>query len=239
MGDARGFWRHDAAVVYVNYVTLGRLTLSPAGGFGRGLWEGSWQAAWSGRLQNELTHIRRASTAGPRSIAQSSAWPPGTSAGRSDARVRAPMAGHPPHLDRAGRPVRTSHGRVRRPIRNINASHLENLRQRLARPPFRRLARGVFLLWAGEIPFRYSDINRLPALVIRLCWLIQAPHFYRRGRRRARARPREPPRRPLAAGGADCLCNCGPLSASSPRRASHSCTAGFASFLPLSGPPGS
>src|SRR5207245_6266562 len=27
-----------------NYVTLGRFTLSPAGGIGRGLWEGSWQA---------------------------------------------------------------------------------------------------------------------------------------------------------------------------------------------------
>ena len=40
-----------------NYVTLGRLTLSPAGGVGRGLWEGSWQATWSGRLQNELTHL--------------------------------------------------------------------------------------------------------------------------------------------------------------------------------------
>ena len=40
-----------------NYVTLGRFTLSPAGGVGRGLWEGSWQATWSGRLQNELTHL--------------------------------------------------------------------------------------------------------------------------------------------------------------------------------------
>ena len=40
-----------------NYATLGRFTLSPAGGIGRGLWEGSWQATWSGRLQNELTHL--------------------------------------------------------------------------------------------------------------------------------------------------------------------------------------
>src|SRR5262249_37681357 len=40
-----------------NYVTLGRFTLSPAGGIGRGMWEGSWQATWSGRVQNELTHL--------------------------------------------------------------------------------------------------------------------------------------------------------------------------------------
>jgi hypothetical protein len=37
-----------------------------------------------------------------------------------------------------------------------------------------RMARGAFILWAGEIPFRYSDINRLPPVLIRLCWLIQA-----------------------------------------------------------------
>ena len=40
-----------------NYLTLGRFTLSPAGGVGRGLFEGSWQATWSGRIQNELTSL--------------------------------------------------------------------------------------------------------------------------------------------------------------------------------------
>ena len=30
------------------------------------------------------------------------------------------------------------------------------------------------MLWAGEIPFRYSEINRLPPVVIRVCWAIQA-----------------------------------------------------------------
>src|SRR5436190_21651228 len=34
-----------------NYVTLGQFTMSPAGGVGRGIWEGQWQATWSGRLQ--------------------------------------------------------------------------------------------------------------------------------------------------------------------------------------------
>src|SRR5262249_50780709 len=40
-----------------NYVNLGRVTISPAGGMGRALWEGTWQATWSGRLQDELTVI--------------------------------------------------------------------------------------------------------------------------------------------------------------------------------------
>src|SRR5688572_19659770 len=38
-----------------NYVYLGRFTLSPAGGIGRGLWEGSWQGRWRGGLHDELT----------------------------------------------------------------------------------------------------------------------------------------------------------------------------------------
>ena len=40
-----------------NYVYLGRFTLSPAGGIGRGLWEGSWQGRWAGRAHNDLTKI--------------------------------------------------------------------------------------------------------------------------------------------------------------------------------------
>ena len=41
----------------------------------------------------------------------------------------------------------------------------------------KRLARGVFILRAGEIPFRYSTINSLPPAVIRACWAIQALIF--------------------------------------------------------------
>ena len=45
-----------------NYVNLGQITLSPAGGIGRGLWEGSWQGRWSGRLQAELTDLADVTT---------------------------------------------------------------------------------------------------------------------------------------------------------------------------------
>src|SRR5262245_45682703 len=37
-----------------------------------------------------------------------------------------------------------------------------------------RLTRGVGLLWITEIPIRYSDINRLPTVVIRGIWFAQA-----------------------------------------------------------------
>jgi hypothetical protein len=51
---------------------------------------------------------------------------------------------------------------------------LDNTRRDSRAHRITRLARGVFILWAGEIPFRYSDINRMPAAVIRACWLLQA-----------------------------------------------------------------
>jgi hypothetical protein len=37
----------------------------------------------------------------------------------------------------------------------------------------RRIVRGLFVLWAAEIPYRYSEINSLPVWVIRVMWTIQ------------------------------------------------------------------
>ena len=160
-----------------NYVTLGRFTLSPAGGVGRGLWEGSWQAAWSGRLQNELTHL--ADDVRDRA--------------ELDRRVEAIAARE--HLP-AARMLEYVHqwqdirgiwdtptdpnARVLARVeadREYQRVAIENIRHDTPMHLARRLARGVFVLWTGEIPFRYSDINRLPAAVIRACWAIQTVIF--------------------------------------------------------------
>jgi 4-amino-4-deoxy-L-arabinose transferase-like glycosyltransferase len=182
---ARGRWWVMLAVFGItmlpwfmyNYVTLGRFTLSPAGGFGRGLWEGSWQATWSGRLQNELTHIAedvdgRAEL--DRAIELVAA---------REHLPAAPMLEYVHQWQDIRRiwtapidPYERAMSRAKAD-REYQRVALENLRQDSLAHLARRLARGVFLLWAGEIPFRYSDINRLPALVIRLCWLIQALIF--------------------------------------------------------------
>src|SRR5262249_47075762 len=37
----------------------------------------------------------------------------------------------------------------------------------------RRLTVGAFVVWAAEIPIRYTDINAMPRLVIRGLWLLQ------------------------------------------------------------------
>src|SRR5262249_26485916 len=51
---------------------------------------------------------------------------------------------------------------------------LENLKRDPLRDLSKRLARGLFILWAGEIPIRYSEINRLPRGVIGAVWALQA-----------------------------------------------------------------
>jgi len=160
-----------------NYATLGVFTLSPAGGVGRGTWEGSWQAMWSGRLQNELTHLaddiddraeldRRVVAVAERERLPSDPmleyvhqwedirriWTEPTDAA---ARARARVVADREYL-RVG---------------------LENIRRNGTGHLFVRLARGVVVLWAGEIPFRYSDINDLPPVVIRACWTVQALVF--------------------------------------------------------------
>jgi 4-amino-4-deoxy-L-arabinose transferase-like glycosyltransferase len=157
-----------------NYATLGRFTLSPAGGIGRGLWEGSWQAAWSGRLQNELTHLAD-ETEDPAAL---------------DRRVQAiaarehlppePMLEYVHQWQDIRRIWTEPTDPTVRAVARIVADQeylrvaLQNIRRDSLSHLTKRLARGVFILWAGEIPFRYSDINRLPPLLIQICWAAQA-----------------------------------------------------------------
>jgi len=157
-----------------NYVTLGAFTLSPAGGIGRGIWEGSWQATWSGRLQNELTHLaddvedrgeldRRVAE-----TAEREKLPAG------------PMLEYVHQWEDIRRIWDEPTDANERARARVSADHeylrvaLDNIRRDSVAHLVKRLGRGVFVLWAGEIPFRYSDINSLPPWIIRACWAVQA-----------------------------------------------------------------
>jgi 4-amino-4-deoxy-L-arabinose transferase-like glycosyltransferase len=160
-----------------NYVTLGRFTLSPAGGVGRGLWEGSWQATTSGRVQNELTHLADAID----------------DRAELDRRVRAvadreqlpaePMLEYVHQWEDIRRIWTEPVDPHERALARVRADQeyqrvaIENIRQQSLAQLTKRLARGVFVLWAAEIPFRYSEINALPEWVIRVCWAVQAALF--------------------------------------------------------------
>jgi hypothetical protein len=157
-----------------NYVWLGRITLSPAGGIGRGLWEGSWQATWSGRLQNELTLVaddvadRTALDLAVGGVAAAQRLPAG------------PMLEYVHQWQDIRRIWTEPVDPYERAMTRMKADQeyqrvaLDNLRRGSLLHLAKRLARGVFILWAAEIPFRYTDINRLPPSVIRLCWALQA-----------------------------------------------------------------
>jgi 4-amino-4-deoxy-L-arabinose transferase-like glycosyltransferase len=157
-----------------NYVTLGRFTLSPAGGVGRGLWEGSWQATWSGRTQNELTHLAddiddRAEL--DRRVAAVAA---------REQLPAAPMLEYV-HQWEDIRSIWTAPiDPLERAIARVKADDeyrrvgIDNIRRDAPAHLIKRLARGLFILWAGEIPFRYSEINALSTVTIRACWAVQA-----------------------------------------------------------------
>ena len=157
-----------------NYLTLGSFTLSPAGGVGRGIWEGSWQAEWTGRLQDELTDLataiddrdaldRRVVEVAAREHLPATAMLEYVHQWKDIRRIWVEPTD--PN-QRARARVEADREYLRVGLENIRRSSLLHLAK--------RLARGVFILWAGEIPIRYSDINATPPLVIRTGWAIQA-----------------------------------------------------------------
>lgn len=176
-----------------NYVNLGKFTLSPAGGVGRGTWEASWQGRWPGRTQAAITEAATVAV----------------NRDDLDARVRAIAVdnGRDPALmltyarewrdihdlwDTPTDPVERARARVLADQAYLDAG-MKHIREDPVGHVIRRLTRGPFVLWAAEIPVRYSLINSLPTPVIRAIWLAQvillmlaaagAIHLYRSGRR--------------------------------------------------------
>jgi 4-amino-4-deoxy-L-arabinose transferase-like glycosyltransferase len=156
-----------------NYVYLGRFTLSPAGGIGRGFWEGSWQGRWPGRIHNDLTKTAEQTI----------------SRDELDTRVReiAANAGLAPddmliyvHEWRDIRkiwedptdPMERTRARVVSDQEYLRAG-MAHIRADVPGWVVRRITRGAFILWAADIPIRYTDINATPVIVIRLIWLLQ------------------------------------------------------------------
>ena len=188
-----------------NYVTLGRFTLSPAGGVGRGLWEGSWQATWSGRMQNELTHL--ADDIDDRAELDRRV----TAVAAREQLPAAPMLEYVHQWEDIRRIWTEPTDPLERAIARVKADEeyrrvgIENIRRDAPAHLIKRLARGLFILWAGEIPFRYSEINALSTVTIRACWAIQAAHPSGRAVRRLQSVPRRTHRRGPGPAGADSL----------------------------------
>jgi 4-amino-4-deoxy-L-arabinose transferase-like glycosyltransferase len=156
-----------------NAIYFGALTFSPAGGPGRQLFEGTWQMEFPGRVETELTSLADATP----------------DRAELDRKVRDLAAVNKmsaePMLRYAHQHLEIQHiwtsptDPRERMFARIAADHeylraaLENIRRHPLQHIWRRAWRGTLLLWATEIPIRYSDINRLPPWVIRAIWLPQ------------------------------------------------------------------
>lgn len=149
------------------------LTFSPAGGPGRQLFDGFWQAELPGRVEAQLTSIatdtsdRTLREAQARQVAAHSRLPPqlAVSYVQQFADIR--------HIWLTPtEPNERVHARIVADHEYLRVG-LQDIQQDFGRFAWGRLTRGAFVLWAAEIPVRYSDINRLPPLVIRLIWLPQ------------------------------------------------------------------
>ena len=156
-----------------NYVYLGSFTLSPAGGIGRGLWEGTWQGRWSGRSHNDLTHIaevtpdRMALDARVRTVATAEGIAPDgmLTYVHEWQDIRRIWESPTDPMERARARVVADQEYLRAGVAHIRAD--------LGGWAVRRAARRAFILWASDIPIRYTDINATPTIVIRAIWSAQ------------------------------------------------------------------
>jgi hypothetical protein len=156
-----------------NYVNLGRFTLSPAGGIGRGLWEGAWQGRWPGRVQATLTALADTPIDDAELDARVDAYAAET--GYDPALMRKYV-----HEWRAIRaiwvtptdPMERARARVIADDEYLRVA-LEHIREDPIGHVIRRVTRGTFVLWAAETPVRYSLVNELPTVAIRAMWLAQ------------------------------------------------------------------
>ena len=156
-----------------NYVHLGRFTLSPAGGVGRGLWEASWQGRWPGRVQAALTEAADATP--DRAELDRKALAIAAQAGLDPAPMRVYV--HEWRTihdlwDTPTDPMERADARIAADRAYLDAA-VEHMRDDPVGHVMRRLTRGPFVLWAAEIPVRYTLINSLPVAAIRGIWLLQ------------------------------------------------------------------
>jgi hypothetical protein len=155
-----------------NYRHFGIIDITPVG-LGRPIFESSWQGVWPGRVQDSLTDAADSPLTETELTAEVQ---------RIADRNRLPVE---PMLTYVSQ-WRRIHAiwdtptdpQVRFKARIVAQEEymrtgMENIRRDIPAFLKRRVMRGQFVLWAAEIPVRYTDINTLPPWVIRAIWAPQ------------------------------------------------------------------
>jgi 4-amino-4-deoxy-L-arabinose transferase-like glycosyltransferase len=159
-----------------NAIYVHRFTISPAGGIGRATWEASWQGTWPGRVQADLTRLVEAHIDDEdaalddlvRRFAADNAMPsdPMLTYIHQWRDIRRIWNTPTDPRERAAKRIEADGEYWRAGLDNIARDRMGHL--------LRRLTTGTFVLWAAEIPIRYTRINSMPRLLIRGIWLVQA-----------------------------------------------------------------
>lgn len=157
-----------------NYRHFGVLTLSAAGDLGRPIWEASWQGRWNGRTQAALTRIADQTDSDAEMAAQV------TQLAGDVGLDPAPML----EYVRQWRTIRQIWTTPTEPEARVKA-RIESTReyrrvgfQNIAQDPAaylkHRLVRALPVLWIGDVPIRYSDIDATSPWIVRGFWGVQA-----------------------------------------------------------------
>jgi hypothetical protein len=138
------------------------------------VWEASWQGRWTGRTSAELTRIADRSQSDAELIKNVEQF------ATQQQLPSAPML----EYTRQWRTIRVIWTTPTDPEERVRARiigdeeylrvGLDNIRQDPAGYVRRRLTRGLFVLWAADVPIRHSDIDRTATWIIRTFWLVQA-----------------------------------------------------------------
>ena len=159
-----------------NAIYVHRWTVSPAGGIGRATWEASWQGTWPGRVQADLTRLADAHTGEDDDTLDRLV----TEFAAANNLPADPMLTYVHQWRDIRRIWNTPTDPRERSVMRIAADDeywrvgLANIQRDRVGHLLRRVTVGTFVLWAAEIPIRYSQINSVRPLVIRAIWLVQA-----------------------------------------------------------------
>jgi 4-amino-4-deoxy-L-arabinose transferase-like glycosyltransferase len=159
-----------------NVIYVHRLTISPAGGIGRATWEASWQGTWSGRVQSDLSklvdaHVDDDDASLDAAVAAFAA---------ANGSPAEPMRAYVHQWRDIRRIWNTPTDPRERALARIAGDEeywrvgLANIERNRIGHVLRRVTVGTFVLWAAEIPIRYSQINDVRPAIIHGMWAVQA-----------------------------------------------------------------
>ena len=149
-----------------NAIYVHRWTVSPAGGIGRATWEASWQGTWPGRVQADLTRLADAHTDEDDATLDRLV----TEFAAANDLPSDPMLTYVHQWRDIRRIWNTPTDPRERSVMRIAADDeywrvgLANIQRDRVGHLLRRVTVGTFVLWAAEIPIRYSQINSVRPL---------------------------------------------------------------------------